>query len=55
MLLLYFDNNLPRLEQVYLADYNGKLLYNFNQINARLADYFKMNSFLKPIIAYGDG
>ena len=49
ILLPYFDNNLPRLEQVYLADYNGKLLYNFNPINSRLADYFKMNS-LTPLL-----
>ena len=48
-LLPFFDNNLPRLEQVYLADYNGKLLYNFNPINSRLADYFKMNS-LTPLL-----
>ena len=46
MLLPYFDNNLPRLEQVYLADYNGKLLYNFNPINSRLTDYFEMNSLI---------
>ena len=48
-LLPFFDNNLPRLEQVYLADYNGKLLYNFNPINSRLTDYFKMNS-LTPLL-----
>ena len=29
ILLPFFDNNLSRLEQVYLDDYNGKLLYNF--------------------------
>ena len=49
ILLPFFDNNLPRLEQVYLADYNGKLLYNFNPINSRLTDYFKMNS-LTPLL-----
>ena len=46
ILLPFFDNNLPRLEQVYLADYNGKLLYNFNPINSRLTDYFEMNSLI---------
>ena len=43
MLLPFFDNDLSRLEQVYLADYNGKLLYNFNPINSRITDYFKIN------------
>ena len=45
----FFDNNLPRLEQVYLADYNGKLLYNFNPINSRITDYFKINQ-LAPLL-----
>ena len=49
MLLPYFDNNLPRLEQVYLADYNGKLLYNFNPVNSRLTDYFEMKQ-LTPLL-----
>ena len=49
MLLPFFDNNLLRLEQVYLADYNGKLLYNFNPINSRITDYFKMNQ-LTPLL-----
>ena len=49
ILLPYFDNNLSRLEQVFLADYNGKLLYNFNPINSRLTNYFEMNS-LTPLL-----
>lgn len=40
----YFDNKLPRLDQVLLADYNGKLLYNFSLINTRLHDHFKIKS-----------
>ena len=57
ILLPYFDNSLPRLDQVFLADYNGKLMYNFNQINTRIAD--KLNiKILAPllnenIITYG--
>jgi len=39
-LLPYFDNPLSRLEQVFVADYNGKLLYNFNPINSRVAKNF---------------
>jgi len=42
-LLSYFDNNLSRINQVYLADYNGKLLYNFNPINTRIIKYFDMD------------
>ena len=49
ILLPFFDNNLSRLEQVYLADYNGKLLYNFNPINSRINNYFKMNQ-LAPLL-----
>lgn len=46
ILLPYFDNSLPPLEQVFLADYNGKLLYNFSILNTKI-----INSFgIKPII-----
>jgi asparagine synthase (glutamine-hydrolysing) len=48
-LLPFFDNNLSRLDQVYLADYNGKLLYNFNPINSRIVNHFEMNQ-LAPIL-----
>ena len=49
ILLPFFDNNLSRLDQVYLADYNGKLLYNFDPVNSRIANYFKMNQ-LTPLL-----
>jgi len=49
ILLPFFDNNLSRLEQVYLADYNGKLLYNFNPVNSRITDHFKINQ-LAPLL-----
>ena len=48
-LLPFFDNSLSRLEQVYLADYNGKLLYNFNPINSQITNYFKINQ-LAPLL-----
>ena len=48
-LLPYFDNTLSRLEQVFLADYNGKLLYNFNPINSRIIKGFDME-LLTPIL-----
>ena len=41
-LLPYFNNNLPRLEQVFLADYNGKLLYNFEPVSSRLSNHFNV-------------
>ena len=48
-LLPYFDNKLSRLEQVFLADYNGKLLYNFNPINNSVIRNFDMQ-LLTPIL-----
>jgi len=49
ILLPYFDNKLSRLDQVYLADYNGKLLHNFNPINSRIINNFNME-MLAPIL-----
>ncbi len=48
-LLPYFDNPLSRLEQVFLADYNGKLLYNFNPINSRIAENFNIQ-LITPLL-----
>ena len=48
-LLPYFDNSLSGLEQVFLADYNGKLLYNFNPINSRIAKEFNIQ-ILTPLL-----
>jgi len=50
LLLPYFDNTLPLLDQVFLADYNGKLLYNFNPINSLIHKHFQMNS-ITPILS----
>ena len=49
ILLPYFENKLSRLEQVFLADYNGKLLYNFNPINNAVIKNFDMQ-LLTPIL-----
>ena len=38
----YFDNDLTRLDQVLLADYNGKLLYNFSLVNTALHNHFEI-------------
>jgi asparagine synthase (glutamine-hydrolysing) len=48
-LLPYFDNPLSLLDQVFLADYNGKLLYNFSPNNQKICDHFKLNS-ITPIL-----
>tara|TARA_B110000438_G_scaffold297915_1_gene345126 strand:+ start:192 stop:1412 length:1221 start_codon:yes stop_codon:yes gene_type:complete len=57
LLTPYFDNPLSRLEQVFLADYNGKLLYNFNPINSRIVKSFKIDVVTpllnKKLISYG--
>jgi len=48
-LLPYFDNSLSLLDQVFLADYNGKLLYNFSPNNQKICNYFKLDS-ITPIL-----
>lgn len=57
LLLPYFDNSLSRLEQVFVADYNGKLLYNFNPINSRITKSFGISVIApllnKNLISYG--
>ena len=49
-LITYFDNPLSPLEQVFLADYNGKLLYNFNPINTRILNHFDIES-ISPLLS----
>ena len=51
-LITYFDNPLSPLEQVFLADYNGKLLYNFNPINTRILNHFDVES-ISPLLSKG--
>jgi asparagine synthase (glutamine-hydrolysing) len=41
----FFDNSLSPLTQVFLADYNGKLLYNFSIIGNKINKFFN----LKPV------
>ena len=48
-ILPYFDNSLSRLDQVFLADYNGKLLYNFNPVNTAIAKSFDIK-LLTPLL-----
>lgn len=50
MLLPYFQNDLSRLDQVLLADYNGKLLYNFSPVNTSIQKYFQIES-ISPLLS----
>ena len=56
LIIPYFDNQLSPLEQVFLADYNGKLLYNFAIASSTINNYFKLHSvsplLLNEIIVY---
>ena len=53
----YFDNPLSNLEQVFVADYNGKLLYNFSPINSRIVKSFNVEVIApllnENLISYG--
>lgn len=50
LLTPYFDNSLSLIDQVFLADYNGKLLYNFSITNKKITDHFKLTS-ITPLIS----
>ena len=49
-LISYFDNTLSPIEQVFLADYNGKLLYNFSPLNERISNHFDIQS-VSPLLS----
>lgn len=52
----YFSNPLDKLGQVFLADYNGKLLYDFAPTNTCFAEHFSENvvaPFLNKEVIYG--
>lgn len=49
LLLPYFDNSLSLLEQVFLADYNGKLLHNFSIVSKSINKFYNLTS-LTPIL-----
>ncbi len=55
-LIPYFDNSLSAIDQVFLADYNGKLLYNFSLVNTKLHNHFDLQSIApllsKDLISY---
>lgn len=49
-ILPYFDNPLPPLSQVLLADFNGKLLYNWIPLNTKIHEHFKVKP-VTPILS----
>ncbi len=49
LLKVYFDNDLDPLDQVFLADYNGKLIYDFVPTNDKFFNYFGVTG-LSPIL-----
>jgi len=46
----FFDNSLSTLNQVFLADHNGKLLYNFSIISDKINKFFNLKP-VAPILA----
>ena len=49
-LIPYFDNSLSPLDQVFLADINGKLLYNWTPLNSKFHEYFDLKS-VTPLLS----
>jgi asparagine synthase (glutamine-hydrolysing) len=49
LLKTYFDNDLDPLDQVFLADYNGKLIYDFVPTNNKLFSYLGVTG-ISPIL-----
>jgi len=50
LLLPFFDNSLNPIGQVFLADYNGKLRYNFSHVNNSINNYFGLKS-ISPLLS----
>jgi len=49
-LIPYFENSLSPLDQVFLADINGKLLYNWIPLNSRFHEHFELKA-ITPILS----
>jgi len=45
-----FDNNLSLIEQVYLADFNGKLIFNMIPLYEKLHTHFKLK-YIAPLLS----
>ena len=46
----YFDNTLPTINQIFLADINGKLLFNWIPLNRSFHEYFELKA-VTPILS----
>jgi len=46
----YFDNSLPPLSQVFLADFNGKLLYNWIPLYTKIHKHFRVKQ-ISPLLS----
>ena len=49
-LIPYFDNSLSPLDQVFLADINGKLLFNWMPLNSRFHNHFGLKA-VTPLLS----
>jgi len=49
-LIPFFDNSLSPIDQVFLADINGKLLYNWIPLNSSFHKYFELRA-ITPILS----
>ena len=49
-LIPYFDNSLSALDQVFLSDINGKLLYNWIPLNSKFHEFFDLKS-ITPLLS----
>lgn len=49
LLRVYFDNELEPLDQVFLADYNGKLIYDFVPTNDKFFNHFGVTG-ISPLL-----
>ncbi len=50
ILMPYFENQLSPIDQIFLADLNGKLLFNWIPMNTSFFDYFGVQS-LTPLLS----
>ena len=49
-LIPYFDNSLSPIDQVFLADTNGKLLYNWTPLNSKFHKHFELKA-ISPLLS----
>ena len=50
-LIPFFENNLDPLDQVFLADFNGKLRYNFSFVNQSINSHYNLET-VSPLLSH---